>query len=155
MVTPEPYQKRSIRFVELWHCDDWRMKLYSITCRDEQPDDKLIGAAKEVAAARLKSVADEVQHYGVGFIGVHEGRTSNFVFIDFWANENELHHHVYVSPLDAPTEMTYVTPTGLTACVWDLRVMAFERQAWVDTILNAGGELSLDAYLNARLNEDV
>ena len=51
----------------------------------------------------------------VGFLGVHDGRTSNFVFLDFWADENELHHHVFVSPIALPDQFTYVTPTGLSA----------------------------------------
>jgi hypothetical protein len=38
--------------------------------------------------------------YHLGFLGVHDGRTSNFVFLDYWAEENELHHHVFVSPAD-------------------------------------------------------
>jgi hypothetical protein len=30
-----------------------------------------------------------------------------------------------------------VTPTGLAACVWDLAVIAYERQAWIDAVLAA------------------
>ena len=110
---------------------------------------------KQLPAQRLDAVAGSVRHYSVGFLGVHDGRTANFVFVDWWADENELHHHVYVSPADAPARLEHATPTGLAACVWDLRVMAFERQAWLDTVLKRAGGAGFDAYLRHRLNEDV
>lgn len=75
--------------------------------------------------------------------------------MDFWADENELHHHVYVAPKDDSTNLTYMAPTGLTACVWDLRVLCFERQAWIETMLANPAGPDLDAYLTRQLNEDV
>lgn len=67
-------------------------------------------------------------HYGVGFVGVHDGRGAIFIFIDFWTAENELRHHVYIASKDQPTPLEYKTPSGLMACVWDLAVIGFERQ---------------------------
>jgi hypothetical protein len=64
----------------------------------------------------------------MGFLSVHDGRGENFVFIDYWADENELHHHIDVSPSDKPKLMEYVTPQGLIAYIWELRVMWFERE---------------------------
>jgi hypothetical protein len=129
--------------------------VYGIAHSRATPSLGLIEAAKGVAADRLAAVAPSMQHYSVGFLGIHEGRTSNFVFVDWWADENELHHHVYVSPKDEPQRLNYATPTGVIACVWDLRVLAFERQAWLDTVLKPAGNVNLDAYLERRLNDDV
>lgn len=98
---------------------------------------------------------DSIDHDSVGFLGVHDGRTANFVFVDWWAHENELYHHVYVSPTDEPSRLSYATPTGLAACVWDLRHMAFERQASLDTVLKGPHPSDVDAYLRLTLNEDV
>jgi prepilin-type processing-associated H-X9-DG protein len=150
-----PYQERSIRFLELWHQAGWRLKVYGIAYHGVAPRPELIAAAKAVAAERLATVPDSIRHYSVGFLGVHDGRTANFVFVDWWADENELHHHVYVSPTHEPARFTYITPSGLTACVWDLRLMAFERQAWVDTVLKRHGGPDVEAYLQQRLNEDI
>jgi GNAT superfamily N-acetyltransferase len=150
-----PYKARAIRFLELWHVGDWRMKVYGIAYEGERPRAELVEAAKDVATERLRSVPASMRHYSVGFVGVHDGRTSNFVFVDWWADENELHHHVYVSPAEEPTRLSYITPTGLTACVWDLRVMGFERQAWLETVLKNSSGADVEAYLERRLNEDV
>lgn len=149
----EPYQPRPIRFLELWQANEWRIKVYGIAYRRPLPRPELIQAAKQIAQQRLRTIT--VPHYHTGFLGIHDGRGANFVFVDFWAEENELHHHVYVSPSDKPTQLEYATPTGLTACVWDLRVICFERQTWIDAVLANPNGPNLDKYFATRLNEDA
>jgi hypothetical protein len=151
----QPYRPRPIRFLERWHCLDWRIKVYGIAFERLAPRPELIAAAKAAAADRLRRVAIDSPNYRLGFLGVHDGKTANFVFLDWWAEENELHHHVYVSPSDRPRDLEYRTPTGLAACVWDLRVMAFERDAWLETVLRNPSGPDFEAYLNRRLNEDA
>ncbi|HSJ10313.1 MAG TPA: hypothetical protein VK928_10375, partial [Longimicrobiales bacterium] len=99
------------------------------------PDPRLVAAALQLAADVLPQPAVTRTRYGVGFMGVHEGRGSNLIFVDWWARENELRHHAWVSPEGEFRQFDYVTPTGLAACVWDLAVIGFERQAWIDTAL--------------------
>ncbi len=65
------------------------MKLYGIACRGELPRLSLLLAAKQIARDQLSK--EKVNNYGVGFIGVHDGRDAAFVFVDFWGNENEKH----------------------------------------------------------------
>lgn len=151
----ELYQPRPIRFLELWSQIGWRVKTYGIAYQHSLPRPELVVAAKKIALPYLAPTSEDIRHYHVGFLGVHDGRGANFVFFDYWADENELHHHVYVSPSDQPQELQYVTPTGLIACVWDLRLMAFERQAWVENVLANPAGPNLEAYLDCRLNEDV
>jgi hypothetical protein len=111
-INSSPYESRPIRFIELWRHGDWKLKVYGIAYGRATPRPELIEAVKQVAADRLVTLAQSVRHYSVGFLGIHDGRTSNFVFVDWWADENELHHHVYVSPTDEPKRLTYATPTG-------------------------------------------
>jgi len=150
----ESYTPRPIRFLELWEPGDWRVKAYGIAYRGALPGVGLIDAAKAVARTRLPDPAVTSSRYGVGFMGVHEGRGTNFVFVDWWANENELHHHVYLSKAEAATELAEITATGLIACAWDLRVIGFERDAWVETVLANPAGPDLEAYLARRLDED-
>lgn len=154
-ITVSPYETRPIRFLELWQHDNWQLKVYGIAHRRQAPRPELVDAAKSVARKRLATVPDTMEHYGVGFLGVHDGRTANFVFVDWWANENELHHHVYVSPTEEPSRLTYSMPTGSVACVWDLRVMEFERHAWLTAVLKRPQGHGLDEYLQLKLNEDA
>lgn len=154
-LTNEPYRKRPIRFLELWNYREWRIKLYGISSGRAAPRDELIEAAKSVAAERLAAIPSSMNHYSVGFLGVHDGKTANFVFVDWWAYENELNHHVYISPTDHPARLRDATPSGIVACVWDLRLMAFERDAWVETVLKRKDGPDFDAYLSKQLNEDA
>jgi hypothetical protein len=150
----QPYEPRPIRFLELWKFDDWRMKVYGIAHGKPAPRGELIEAAKVVAQRTLTSLANATSHYSVGFLGIHDGRTGNFVFVDWWADENELNHHVYNSPNDDPTQLKDISGSGPAACVWDLRVMAFERDAWLDCILK-NPHPDVEAYLQRQLSEDV
>ena len=151
----EPYRARSIRFLELWRHLGWRIKLYGIAYDREAPESNLVSAAKRVAADRLPQPAIGQGRYGVGFVGVHEGRGANFVFVDWWADENELHHHVYISRSDDAENLEYAAPSGPVACVWDLGLIGFERDCWVDMILANPKGPDLEGYLARRLNEDV
>jgi hypothetical protein len=151
----ESYQPRPIRFLELWQVTDWWMKIYGIAYQRPLPRPELIAAAKKVVHAQLSQLCDDYQHYGVGVLGIHDGRESNLVFVNFWADENELHHHVYISPQEIPQRLVDVTSSGLLACVWDLQVIYFEQQAWLDSVLRNPNGPDLERYLACRLNEDV
>jgi hypothetical protein len=151
----EPYERRAIRPLGLWDEAGWRLKMYGITYRGECPSPELVEAAKVTARHRLPQASLSESAYGVGFLGVHQGRDSNFVFLDWWQDENELHHHVFVSPHDKPELLEYATPRGLLGCVWDLRVVEFERLAWIDTVLANPHGPNLEAYLTRQLSGDV
>lgn len=68
--------------------------------------------------------------------------------VDWWVDENKLHHRLFIDFERAPHD-------ALTACVWDIAVMAFERDAWVEHMLRAPPPGDLDRYLAATLNADV
>lgn len=150
----EPYEARAIRFHEEWQHAGWRLKVYGIAYRRSRPRVQLFETAKKLAGERLPRPHDGEGRYGVGFVGVHDGRGANFIFVSWWADENELHHHVYTAPSDELDDFKYITPSGLVACVWDLRVLGFEREAWLEKVLKAG-RLDAESYMACRLNEDV
>ena len=155
MKPSEPYAPRPVRFLELWQVDGWRLKLYGLSYQRPAIRPELRPLAQQVARERLRISAAGQPHYHLGFVGINDGRGAVFIFVDFWADENELHHHVYVAPKDQPDQLTYQTPSGLTACVWDLSVLAFERQAWVEAVLANPAGPDLERYLAARLDAEV
>ncbi|MDD3449884.1 MAG: isochorismatase [Gammaproteobacteria bacterium] len=151
----EPYRPRPIRFLGLWDTPGFQLKAYGIAHGRALPRSALVRAARDLAETRLAGVAAGQNHYGVGFVGIHDGRGGNFVFVDWWADENELHHHVWISPHDRPAGLEEVTSTGLSACVWDLAVICHERAAWLECVLANPGGPNLPAYLSKRLEADV
>lgn len=151
-MTPSAYKPRPVAFLKLWEEGPWRMKVYGIAYGRLRPEEGLVEHALRVASGVLAAVRD---HYGVGFIGVHQGKTGNFVFIDWWAQENELHHRVFVSAPETPLDFVETTALGPTACVWDLAVIHYEREAWVETVMKPGSYTGFDAYLARRLTGEV
>src|SRR5438128_2492830 len=155
----QPYEARSFRFIELLSIGPsrtgiiWRMKLYGIAYRRELPRPELLEAARRVAAETLaKETAD---NYKVGFVGAHDGRNACFVFVDFWGNENELFHRVFLSRANQPLTLAPASPADSAVCVWDLHLQAFEREAWIKHVLRKSDHPDLDGYLAERLNEQV
>lgn len=151
----EKYHSRPIRFLEIWQIDNWDLKVYSITYGVSSLDENLIKEARRVIEKRLAESAEQTNHFNMGFVGIHQGKTGNFVFVDWWADENELHHHVYVSSPTQPDKLKYITPTGLSACAWDLFLIGHERDAWVKHILMKAETPDFEGYLAARMNKDV
>ncbi|MEL7314055.1 MAG: isochorismatase [Cyanobacteria bacterium J06559_3] len=161
-----PYQTRRIRFMQLTELNGWRVKVYGISARREFPDTAIVKAAEELAQQQLPlpaiwSAAPDTgppvseDRYGVAILIVHEGREGNFVLVSWWVGENMIQHHVYFAPTNPPFTFTYLSPTGLIACVWELAILAFERQAWIDTVLANPSGPDLDAYLTRQLATDI
>jgi hypothetical protein len=151
----EPYAPRAVRCLDLLAFDGWRLKLYGITYRGERPVEALADAAVAAAEESLPRPAISEDRYGVGFVGAHDGRGANFVFVNWWANEDELHHHTWLSSKEEPGSLRATGPDDLTACAWDLAVIGHERVAWVRHVLTRAEGPDLDAYLDDRLDGDV
>jgi hypothetical protein len=151
----EPYQPRPLRFLELWRVDDWRLKVIGIAHGRERPSPELVEGAKRVATAHLRTHRTRHAHYGVGFLGIHDGRGENQVFLDRWINENELMHTYWVSPKDDPARLVVPGDDHNSVCVWDLAVQCFEREAWVECVLSNSRGPDVDAYLAKHLRADL
>lgn len=155
----EPYEPRSFRFIEMLAMgprgtsNAWRMKLYGIAVHAELPRPELIDAAKRVAAEILEKEA--ASNYKVGFVGVHDGNGACFVFVDFWGNENELFHRVFLSRASEPASLEPAKPADSSVCVWDLRLQAFEREAWIKHVLKKSDSPDFEGYLGEHLNENA
>jgi hypothetical protein len=151
----EPYATRPVRCLDILSFDGWRLKLYGIAYRGERPAQALVDAAVAVARERLPRPAVADDRYGVGFVCAHDGRGDNFVFVDWWAGEDELHHHGWRSTKEEPHSLRLTGPDDFTACAWDLAVIAHERSAWVRHVLARPEGPDLDAYLDDRLDGQV
>ncbi len=95
----EPYAPRPIRSLGQWAEARMRLQVHGIAYRLAEPRTEVIDAAHELVRRELPKLIAEKNHYGVGFVGVHDGR-----------GENELQHHVYAAPKDHPTHLEYKAP---------------------------------------------
>jgi len=111
-------------------------------------------ASEQEAAKRLAlQVLPTDPGYGVGFIGAHDARGGCYAFVDWWTNENELHHKSFLGP--SPDELRPAGPNDSAACVWDLAVIDFERRAWHELVLKRADAPGVEAYLARQLDATV
>lgn len=145
------YAARTVRFLGLWEHGGWRMKVYGISLGPAPPANRLVASAMDAARTVLGQPAVTSTRYGIGYIGIHEGRGENLVFVDWWGNENEIFHHVFISSPEAPDRLQNVTDGSRIACVWDLAVIEFERRAWIQSVLARPEAPGFEEYLRIRL----
>ena len=88
---------------------------------------------KKIAATELAKF--EPNDFYLGFIGVHDGRNAAFIFVDFWGNENELFHRVFLSRGDKFADLSPAGDSAPSVCVWDLALQSLERAAWIKHVL--------------------
>jgi hypothetical protein len=150
----EPYAPRPVTALGIWTHDGWRMKRYGIAYGRAAARKELVEAAHAAAREVLPAPPTTETRYGVGFLGAHDGRGANFVFVDWWENETELRHHVFFSPTDDPAALRPATRADPIACVWDLSVVGHERAAWIRHVL-VGAAGDFDGYLADALDGTV
>lgn len=147
----EAYRQRPIRFVELRHWEGWRLKLYSIAYVDGPIDWAAYEAGLALALPALPQPADTAHRPGVGFVIAHQGRGVHYLVLNWWDNENEYFNRVYVRPLETAAAWRAASG-GESACVWDLQVVAFERDAFVTCVLARPSRPDIERYLTTTLN---
>jgi hypothetical protein len=61
-----------------------------------------------------------------------------------------LHAKTYLRTSSDSARLEPAATGAISSDVWDLRLLAFEREAWVETVLKGGR--GMDAYLASRLD---
>lgn len=105
---------------------------------------------RQQAASVLRGSPQPGDH-PVGFLIMHYGTDGDYLLVSQWYDANMLKHWVRGSAVDAGGSTTFapLAQRDLVACVWELEVIKFERDAWINTVLARGrlDRASLDAYL--------
>lgn len=136
------YEPRPLAFLRLETVSGFRLKCYSICYGDQPHDPERFRAAWERAAAELPQPAAAPARPGVGFAILHQGRTADYFILAWWDQENELPLRVFVNGANG----WRAAAGGESVCVWDLHVIAREREAYVGTVL-AGRVNGIEEYL--------
>jgi hypothetical protein len=149
----QDYRQRDVQFRGIWTIGDWRWKIYSLRHPDrEEVGEEFFEWLRVLAIERAATHPADSTVYGVGFVIAHAGKFGEYALIQWWGDEDILYNSVYVAPTGGYQLFELMATTGLTACVWELGVLDFERRAWVETVLKAGGDSSLDEYLSCTFN---
>ncbi len=149
-----PYTSRPIRFIELFKQEDWTIKLYSISDRQEFVSPAYIVQAKQNLNSWLqKSKITPLEIYKIATLIFHECKDGCFAVINWWIDDNMLQHYVYLAKSASEKFEEFSSRNGISTCAWELSILWFERNAWVKYVLTTG-KPNFEAYLNEHLNED-
>lgn len=149
----EPYRDRLIRFLGVRGLDGWRLKLYEIRYGPEPLSRELYEEGLAIAAGALPRPPVTEERPGVGFVILHRGRAVHYLVLNWWDRENELFNRVLLRGFEEDGAWEWGR-AGETACVWDLQVLGFERDAYVDAVLAGAGGPDLEGYLARGLEVD-
>ncbi|MBK9735489.1 MAG: hypothetical protein IPO92_11160 [Saprospiraceae bacterium] len=155
-MTFKPYTKRPIRFIKIIQEHDWQIKVYSISVlRERIHEDRIITVLPKLSEWLSKHKNTNLAHYHIATLIMHEGREGIFVIINWWLDENMLQHYVYFASYDDPTNFTLYSGNGIISCVWELAVIWFERNAWVEHVLIKSDHPDFTSYLQTHMNIDI
>lgn len=136
--------------------------------RLEMPNPATMNSGEQLASEAIDDLRQK-EHYGLAFVIIHETPGADFVTFCHWHDFNEYGIRVWIRKREGPLRFQEVIGQTLNICIWDQRIIAFERDAWTRHILANGtgpcpGEYVVltdgngpdrQGYLSERLNEDA
>jgi hypothetical protein len=148
----QAYSARPVRFMGVRSLAGWRIKTYAIAYDGRVPEDSAFAPARALAAAALPQPPRTAERPGIAVAIEHRGRGIDYFVLGWWDRQNELPLRIWVREHEA--NATWRAAQGSeSVCVWDLQVLAFERDAYVATLL-AGARDAEPAYLERHLQID-
>lgn len=136
-----PLEDRPIRSLGVEEHRGWKLKRYVITL----PDETIAGTVLPTVRRVLQTIEAAPSDDAAGFFIVHQGREALWLLVALW-NGDILHQTTYRSALGGTPEFAMVAAGGPTMCVWELPVVAYERDVFVAHMLQSRPP-QLDRYL--------
>ena len=142
----EPYAPRPVEYRGIVERAGHRLKHYGVRYGPDPLELERYREGLELALAELPEAAPENGRPGLGFVIMHRGRAAGYVVLAWWDRENELPVRVFLRE-EGPWRPAR---GGESFCVWDLEIMAHERDAYVATVLAGEPEGYLARVFGAR-----
>ncbi|ASU84315.1 hypothetical protein CDO52_17285 [Nocardiopsis gilva YIM 90087] len=121
------YAPRDVRPLGVWDLDGSLLKVYAICVPGQQVDTPLLDRGRELAALRTRADM-AVGALGLGTVILHRGGDGDYVIVLNWTEGFMSRTGIFTGPLGRPEELR-PGPAGLSPCLWELAVIAHERDA--------------------------
>lgn len=150
------YKPRPIRFIELYQHNDWQIKIYSISIHNEFVRKENIDIVKTYLTDWFLSAANySLETYNIATLIIHEYKDGCYAILNWWIAENMLQQFVYLASKEKPTEFILYSDRGIITCVWEMAVLWFERNSWVEYVLKNAPTPDFNEYLQRQLNTNL
>jgi hypothetical protein len=149
------FRFRPIRFIEIIQHNEWRLKLYTISYDDSGIDAAIFKTVKSKLGEWLLQTKNyDLPVYNVGSLIIHKWSGGYFAIIQWWIDENMMQVFVYLSDKEQAKDFKIYSDKGIISCVWELEILWFERNAWIEEVMQKGmNKKNIDNYLTKFLNK--
>jgi len=145
----EQFEKRAVSYLGLHEFNDWKFKIYSL----KYDETRVIPGIEKIIKSKLPNwVKEKVQinsfpNYKIGTVIIHEAKDSILTIVNWWVYENVIQNHVYLSEFDSPNNIEDYSNKGVQFCVWEMSILWYERNLWVESILKKSKKPDWESYL--------
>lgn len=148
------FKPRVTGFMGLQKCNDWTLKCYGISIIKKPLGKEMLIGIKKYLPGWLKNAGlTDLPVYKAGTLILHEGKEGCFAIICWWAGENMLQLFTYLARNEKPGIFELISDKGIVCCVWEMEVLWFERNAWVEEVMKQkDNPQALENYLNKHMN---
>lgn len=144
----QPYARRHIRPERLIIVEEWQFKFYLIEPSSlPQIAHTQIRSIHSVISENLSELEKEL-HHRVGFVILHRDPEDTWLLINWWAHSSIICQLLFRSD-PKPDLIFKKVEQPFVACIWEMVLLGFERDAWVNQALCEGG--SVEAYMTRLL----
>ena len=147
--TFERYRDRVLRFEQILQVEDWQIKVYTISNRPAFESHTILQNAMNAVPDWLPGHnRTDLPVYNLGWLIVHEGREGAWVLFSWWTGGEMIETIMHFAGFDTPNTFQ-PSPYSRNAmiCVWELEVVIYERQAWINHVLKKPEAPDFTAYL--------
>lgn len=146
------YHPRPVQSLSPILIDDYRMKRYELSVAEPAVDKTFSDDNWRAFLAGCLPRNGDAREHRVGFAILHYAQDGNYLLVSRWYGGNMLKHEAFTLTQAANGwSLDPLLESRIVACVWELEVMSFERDAWVRTAMAQHGSApSLELYLDSK-----
>lgn len=148
------YERRKLMADPLLTVHGWQIKPYRIAYPDAKAETDVQAIDFAAILAQALPLNREAHYEGVGYAVLHKARDGCYLVMGRWyAGHNLMSDTFEVGALSLQAKDTRpsLERLSLLGCVWELAVVAFEREAWIVSAMHSDNrEEGIAAYLSCR-----
>jgi hypothetical protein len=139
---PRPVVSHGIRDIH-----GYKLKEYSILYGPDALSTGQFDLGLPAAFAVLPQPSITSTRPGAGVLILHQGRGARYIVLGWWDNENELPLRIWTQPRECCGAPWLPATASQSVCVWDIEILSFERNTYVERVLKRPQSPDLRGYL--------
>ncbi len=132
-MNPLKFQQREVRFLGTQTVGKTQLKTYYLTSEKQASLPVPDAQRQQQWLTQGLDDADFSGEHHLGFAIIHAADDGNYLLISTWCNANMLRHRVFTIGNDG--RLQPLEKTKIIACVWELAVMFYERNCWIEQVM--------------------